>query len=158
MKLQRQIFCNGIFFCFFLSPMLPCRVCDDGSHESRAERDETRREREKEFVSGNGVVVVVATAPQQRRVAVCTQPYFLLFCTLLFSFFCKYPAFLLSFFSGLKLVNWGFFFPKRAKNTNAFFFWRIPLTRFRPPLFFWFREIARFLFWVLANGENCEDH
>ncbi len=68
--------------------------------------------------------------PQQRRVAVCTQPYFvfctqpyfLLFCTLHLLSFANTRRFFF-FFSSLKLVNWGFFSPKRAKNTNAYFFW-----------------------------------
>lgn len=94
MKLQRPIFCNGIFFCFFLSPMLPCRVRDNGSHESRAERDETRREREreKEFVSGNGVVAAAAATAGGSMYATV----FLFLYAIVFSFV-LYASFLLSF-------------------------------------------------------------
>lgn len=102
--------------------------------------------------------------PQQRRVAVCTQPYFvfctqpyfLLFCTLHFAFFCKHPAFLFLFFLA-KVSQLRIFFPPKGPRILMRIFFGIPLARFRPPLFFCFRKIARFLFCVLASGQNCED-
>jgi hypothetical protein len=119
MKLQRPIFCNGIFFCFFLSPMLPCRVRDDGSHESRAERDETRREREreKEFVSGNGVVAAAAaTAGGSMYATVFLFLYEIVFSFVLYaSFFFLFQTPGVSFFFFLaKVSQMGIFFPQKG--------------------------------------------
>lgn len=85
-------------------------------------RRETRlvaREREKEFVSGNGVVAAAAATAGGSMYATV----FLFLYAIVFSFV-LYASFLLSFantrrfffFSWLKLVNWGFFPPKKAKE------------------------------------------
>jgi hypothetical protein len=44
------------------------------------------------------------------------------------------------FFHSLKLVNWGFFSPKRAKNTNAFFFWGYSTSQISTPSVFLFSK------------------
>ncbi len=102
--------------------MLPCRVCDDGSHESRAERDESRREREKEFMSGNGVVVVVAAAAATAGGSMYATVFRVLYATVFsfvlytsFAFFCKHPAFLFLFFLA-KVSQLRIFFPQKGQE------------------------------------------
>lgn len=100
--------------------MLPCRVCDDGSHESRAERDSTRRERQKEFVSGNGVVVVVvaaaaATVGGSIYATVFRFLYATVFSFVLYASFCfllQTPG--VSFFFLAKVSQLGIFFPQKG--------------------------------------------
>jgi hypothetical protein len=110
--------------------MLPCRVCDDGSHESRAERDSTRREREKEFVSGNGVVVVVAAAAATAGGSMYATVFRFLYATVFsfvlyasFCFFCKHPAFFLNFNFLAKVSRLGIFFPLKGLRILMRFFW-----------------------------------
>jgi hypothetical protein len=98
--------------------MLPCRVCDDGSHESRAERGETRREREKEFVSGNGVVVVAAAmAGGSIYGTVFLFLYATVFSFVLYASFCfllQTPGDSFLFFFLAKVSQLGIFFPQKG--------------------------------------------